>query len=369
MTIFIAIASLLSLILGHDEAEIVFAGDAMMHTLQIEVSKQKDGGYDFSECFAEIDSYIRSADYAVVNLETPVSQPPYSGYPRFNAPATYLDALKDAGFDLFLTANNHTLDRADEGLCNTIDSLEARHLDHIGTYKSDSARHATVPFIRNINGIKIGFLNYTYGTNGLLPKTDVKVDYINREQIRRDVEATRNAGAEYIFACIHWGDEYKLLPNKVQCELGLFLHEIGVDAVIGSHPHVIQPIELKDGRLTVYSLGNFISNMLTRDTRGGALVRVVVKRDTHGNVRLADASYRLVFTEPPSGNHNFRLQWVDKSSDYRAKLFAQSARAIFRQHNIGISEDLSEQSHPLTVLFRFAAVLAGYPCDDNHFNF
>ena len=328
MFLFVVALSLLPLVLGYDQAEIVFAGDAMMHIGQIDAARRPGGAYDFSEYFAGVQEYIQDADYAVVNLETPVSAAPFTGYPQFNAPGQYLDALADAGFDLFLTANNHTLDRRDEGLRNTIDSLDRRHLRHIGTYKCIDERESVMPFVRTINGIKVGFVNYTYGTNGLTPGRDVCVDYIDRDLMRRDVESAREKGAEFIFACVHWGNEYQMYAHKSQHDLAKYLHELGVQAVIGSHPHVVQPIEFEDGQLTVYSLGNFISNMRTRDTRGGALVKVVLRRNDEGKVVIDDVSHRLVFTEPADGRHNFRLRWVEESADARAKAFAKQARKV-----------------------------------------
>ncbi len=341
---FVVLISFLSMILGIDEAEIVFAGDAMMHQGQIDAARCPDGSYDFNDCFDNIRSYVESSDYAVVNLETPISKPPYSGYPCFNSPDAYLDALADAGFDLFLTANNHTLDRRDNGLRNTIDALDARRLDHIGTYKNSAARTAALPFIKNINGIKVGFINYTYGTNGIQPGREVIVDYIDRETIKNDVERTRVAGAEIIVTCVHWGVEYRFLPHESQKSLAQYLTSLGVEVIIGGHPHVVQPMEFDRSAgtsLLVYSLGNFISNMKTRDTRGGAMVKVRLLRDSDGKVHVDDASYRLVFTEPPTaGNRNHRLQWVDMSDDPRAVAFAGSARNLFRQHNRNVLEDL-----------------------------
>lgn len=339
MPLFVALVSLLSLIFGEQEAEIVFAGDAMMHTRQIETAHRQGQTYDFSEYFSDIAPYIRNADYAVVNLETPVSAAPFSGYPQFNAPGAYIDALAHAGFDLFLTANNHTLDRRDKGLCNTIDSLDRRGLDHIGTYKTYAERFASTPLIKELNGIKVAFLNYTYGTNGITPGNVVQVDYIDRELMRRDVLAARKAGAEFIFACLHWGVEYEKLPHSSQKSTANYLFGLGVDAIIGSHPHVIQPIEYSDGKLLVYSLGNFISDMRTTDTRGGAMVKVKLRRLADGTIEIADASYRLVFTEPADNQHNFRLKWVDSSSDSRAKAFSQAARAVYDKHNVGVNED------------------------------
>lgn len=353
MALFISLLSLLSLIFGTDEAEIVFAGDAMMHQAQLEAAKTRDGGYNFSEYFENIKSYVTGVDYAVVNLETPVSAPPYSGYPCFNSPSQYLDALQQAGFNLFLTANNHTLDRGSAGVISTIDALNCRNLEHIGTYRSATERDSVIPFLRNINGIKVGFLNYTYGTNGFTPRDNVVVDYIDRKLIASDINKLRDAGAEFIFVCVHWGVEYQKTPCGAQKELAQFLLTAGADAVIGGHPHVIQPIELtatESPKLIVYSLGNLISNMRTVDTRGGALVKVKLKRNDAGKVIIDDASYRLVFTEPADANHNFRLQWVDSSVDSRAKAFSDSARAIFKKYNNNVREELPDSQ----ILLNFA---------------
>ncbi len=342
-SVFIIIISFLSLILGIDEAEIVFAGDAMMHQGQIDAARRPDGSCDFSECFSDIDGYISSADYAVVNLETPVSKPPFSGYPCFNAPESYIDALADAGFDLFLTANNHTLDRHASGLRSTVNALNRRKLDHIGTYADSAERTKVMPFVKNINGIKVGFINYTYGTNGITPGKDVVVDYIDRDLIRSDVETARNAGAEIIIACVHWGMEYNMLPHSSQKALAAYLRELGVEAIIGGHPHVVQPMEFTEHagkpHLLVYSLGNFISNMKTRDTRGGAMVKVKLTRGDDGTVRITDATYRLVFTEPATSGHNYRLKWVGRTDDARAKAFSNSARNILNAHNRNVRED------------------------------
>lgn len=337
------VVSLLSLLFGHDEAELLFAGDAMMHQAQLDRARHTGGTYDFSGYFAAIQPYVTSADYAVVNLETPVSATQrYSGYPCFNAPASYIDALADAGFDMFLTANNHTLDRGDRGLRATLDELDSRRLDHIGTYRHRAERDSVLPVVRNLNGIAVGFLNYTYGTNGIKPGPGVVVDYIDRDVMRTDVERLRAAGAEIIVACVHWGVEYKLLPHPSQESLAEYLTDrLGVEIVIGGHPHVVQPMHhyADRNRLVVYSLGNFISNMKTRDTRGGALARILLRRDDDGNVHIARAACRLVYTVPPASAHdNFSLAWPDAVADSRAKAFAEAARDLFRRHNTSFPE-------------------------------
>lgn len=336
--------SLFSLLFGNEQADVVFAGDAMMHQAQIDAARRSDGTYDYSEYFEFITPYVTASDYAVVNLETAVSKPPYSGYPCFNSPASYIDALRDAGFDLFLTANNHTLDRRDAGLRSTIAALDDRGVDHIGTYIDENDRAVRLPFIKNINGIKIGFLDYTYGTNGIVPGKEVIVDYIDRKVIESDVIRTKAAGADVIVVCMHWGDEHRMLPNMGQRSLADFLKGLDVDVIIGGHPHVVQPAELTlraDGRpqLLYYSLGNFISNMRQVNCRGGMLCRVTFTRGDDGKVRVTDSSYRLVFTEPADSEHNFRLRWVDDSSHPGAAAFSKNAREILDKHNIDVTED------------------------------
>lgn len=347
-------ASLLSLIFGYDEAELIFAGDAMQHKAQIDAAKTTEGTYDYSRCFEDIADIVRCADYAVVNLETPVGAPPYSGYPCFSAPVSFVDALSDAGFDMFLTANNHTLDRGAKGLRSTISELDARKLDHLGTYGDVSSRTTAIPKVVNVQGFRIGFLNYTYGTNGIEPRDGVAVDYIDKETIKTDVEASRAAGAELIAVCIHWGDEYRLLPNAAQKNLADYLESLGIDMIIGGHPHVIQPMEFRPNKyfpqknlLLVYSLGNFISNMKTPDTRGGAIARVKLFRGDDRKPCLKEACYRLVFTIPgTTPSDNFRLLEPDrvKSTVWqgRASLFGKRAREIFDKHNIGVPEFKNE---------------------------
>ncbi len=342
--------SLISLVSGYDEAELLFVGDAMQHQAQLDAARSSKSGYDYSAYFSAVEPYVREADFAVANLETPVGAAPYSGYPCFNAPPAFAKALSDAGFDLLLTANNHTLDRGAKGLKDTIATLDSLGIAHIGTYADDSARVRVLPKIVSINNIKFGFLNYTYGTNGIEPRDGVVVDYIDRASIKADVEAARQAGAELVAVCIHWGDEYKLLPNKQQKHTADFLEAIGVDLVIGSHPHVIQPMELRPNRykpekniFIVYSLGNFISNMRTPDTRGGAMARIKIRRGADRKPRIEEADYRLVFTVPgTSPANNFRLVEPSKIDDAawkdKAALFAKRARAIFDEHNIGVPE-------------------------------
>lgn len=248
-----------------------------------------------------------------------------------------------------LTANNHCLDRRDKGLVKTIACLDSLQIDHTGTFVNKTEREKSVPLIRTVNGFNIAFLNYTYGTNGIKLTTDACVDYIDRQQIKQDIANAKKRGAELVCVCPHWGEEYHLLPSAAQKSLADYIVECGADMIIGSHPHVIQPMELRtlpDGRKVpiVYSLGNFISNMKTRDTRGGVLVRVRLERDNIGKAQIASAYYTLVFTIPAGNKHNFRVvtanpdnipaMWRNSCRD-----FVASATNIFNAHNVSVSPD------------------------------
>lgn len=333
------------------DATLVFAGDAMQHQRQIDAALRPDKSLDYSDYFTDLKPYISGADYAVVNLETPLGGAPYSGYPTFCAHDNYLRALTDAGFDLMLSANNHILDRGWKGLERTVGVFERAGVPWVGVYRNAEQRAERVPLIRSVNGFRIAFLNYTYGTNGFKPKGGVVVDYIDRELMARDIRNARDAGAELVAVCIHWGDEYRLLPNGTQRSLADFLKRQGVDMIIGGHPHVIQPMELSINPYTntpcllVYSLGNFVSAMRTADTRGGAMVRAVVGRDLCGRAYVKSADYRLVMVRwPERKGENFSVkpaEYVATSREAGAQrdVFVRNAVNVFNKHNVNVPRD------------------------------
>lgn len=343
--LFVSLASLLF----PSRVEMVFVGDAMQHQSQLDAARTDEGDYDYSDYFAAVEPYVQSADLAVVNLETPLGGKSYSGYPMFCAPDAYATALKNAGFDLFLMANNHILDRRDRGLKRTVAVLDSLGVGHIGAYLSQADRSERLPMIMEVKGFSVAFLNYTYGTNGITIQGDVVVDYIDYAAIERDVALARTAGAEIVCVCLHWGDEYKLLPNSHQKRLADKLVDLGVDLVIGGHPHVIQPMEMRQNKsggnsLIVYSLGNFISGMRTIDTRGGAMVRVVLERHPSGVAMVADASYRTVFTVPPGyGERNYHLIGGETPAPGAVESwrrgFWSNAKKVFDKHNVNVPLD------------------------------
>ena len=352
MTFLACLLSILLFFTGSNDISIVFAGDAMQHDRQIAVAKN-GAGYDYSRCFEYLKPYISSADYSVVNFECTLGGTPYKGYPCFSAPDEYALSLKEAGFDLFLHANNHCLDRRDAGLVRTLNKLDEFKIPHIGTYRNTKERQQAISYIVDIMGCKVAFLNYTYGTNGITIQKDVCVNYINEEQIKTDLAFVRTKNPDMIAVCIHWGEEYKLLQNKEQEKLANLLVDEGVDMVIGSHPHVIQPMEMrysekyKKNVLVVYSLGNLISAMRTTDTRGGAMVRVSISKD-NGKAKLKEASYKLFFVQQPKmpGDNYVLIPYGrtdllrrDTQNDYDR--FMKNALNIFNKHNKNVEQDKS----------------------------
>lgn len=333
-------------------ATLLFAGDAMQHQAQLDQALMEGDGkrYDYSECFRCIAPEITEADYAVVNLEVPLGGGPrYSGYPCFSAPDSYAQALADAGFDMMLTANNHCLDSGMKAARRTLWALDSLGIDHTGTFHDAADRRKKVPFIKDINGIKFGFLNYTYGTNGIPAKDGMEVALIEKDRIADEMRLTREAGAEILVVTMHWGIEYVLRENAIQRDLARFLIDNGADMVIGSHPHVIQPMKMmRDERRgqdvpVVYSLGNFISNMKTGDTRGGAYVRVRVERDSIGKAKVKWADYDTFFCAKPTGKgSNFtvipshRTDLIPAGQLAHWQLFDRSATRVFDAENVGI---------------------------------
>lgn len=345
----ILLFSLLELLAGEKIIDLTFVGDAMQHGPQIRAAQQADGSYDYSSCLSLLADDIAGADYAVVNLECPLGGKPYSGYPCFSAPDDFADQLKRDGFDFIVTANNHCLDRRDAGLKRTISYLDKIGMPHAGTYLNAKARAEACPHIVDVDGVKMAIMSYTYGTNGIGIQGDVVVDYINREKMAADIAKARDADADFICMVLHWGTEYMLLPEKSQTELADFLVEQGVDLIIGSHPHVVQPMEIRFNEntgkqsLIVYSLGNFISNQNGDDSRGGALVKVQIRHSIFGDTSLKSASYRLFFCQKPlNKSENYILipqeceHLVRPDSKAAFKRFMNKAQEIFDKHNIRV---------------------------------
>lgn len=300
------------------KVKLIFAGDAMQHKDQIVSAKQGEK-YDYSSYFSLIDNQIQDADIAVVNLEVTLGGKPYSGYPSFSSPDEYAFALKEAGFDIFLTANNHCLDKGKKGLERTILMLDSIRVRHLGTYTDERARSFRYPMMLKKNGIRIAMLNYTYGTNGINVQAPNVVNYIDKNRIKKDIDMAKCMYADVIIANIHWGDEYKLYPNQGQKDLAQFFIDNGVNIIIGGHPHVVQPIDIRKENDTikqviVYSMGNFISNMSAANTDGGMIVSLDISKKDDEPVVIDNCSYSLVWVNKPIVNGRKKYQLIPVSS-------------------------------------------------------
>ncbi len=279
---------------------ITAVGDLMCHSSQYQYAKKADGTYDFAPVYAGVKNYLTSADFAIGNLETVLAADTkdFSGYPAFNTPNEYADALKEVGFDLLFTANNHSYDRHEKGVLRTIDELTQRGLPSIGTFKDTLDRDSIR--IQNIKGIKIAFLGYTEFSNIPVPLAkQYLVNPIDTTLIKKDIAQARSKGAELVLINFHWGNEYKQ-PNDYQKSIALFAQQAGADLIIGEHPHVLQPVEwfankgksALDSGIVAYSLGNFFSSQQWRYSDAGVLLSIgITKNFTTNKLRINQLSY------------------------------------------------------------------------------
>ncbi len=332
---------------------LLFVGDLMQHQAQIDAARRSDGSYDYRHCFSAIQPVVAEADLAVANLEVTLAGKPYRGYPAFSAPDAFLHAVKECGFDILLTANNHCLDRGKRGFDRTLDMLDSLAIPRLGTYRDDTDRLRRYPMIIEKNGFRIVFLNYTYATNGLTETSPRIVNRIDRQTIRQDLATVRPLHPDAIIACMHWGTEYDLLPDESQKRLADWLLRQGVTHIIGSHPHVVQPMEVRTDsagqkHIVAYSLGNFISNMSRTDTDGGAMLSLTLAKDSLGRACLSHCAYELVWTGRPllTGHSDFRLYRISAPPDTlsptvrrRMTQYAERTREHLGRHNIAVEEN------------------------------
>lgn len=289
-------------------ATLLAVGDVMFHNTQVYAAyNYKTKSYNFDDTFKYVKEYILDSDIAIANFETVTagSEHGYKGYPTFNSPSETIKALKNAGFDIINTANNHSLDKGKEGIIETIENIKKYGLINIGTYTN---RNSDI-LIKNINGIRIAFLSYTYGCNGLevlvsKDALDYMVSLIEKNKIEQEIKHADNV-SDVVVVYIHWGNEYKRVPNDYQIDLAKNMFKWGADIIFGSHPHVIQKSEIinHDGeeKFIIYSLGNFVSdqrretlrNIKNREfTEDGVIVKLKLEKDLVKNkVSIKDVDY------------------------------------------------------------------------------
>jgi poly-gamma-glutamate capsule biosynthesis protein CapA/YwtB (metallophosphatase superfamily) len=302
---------------------IVFAGDIMGHDAQIMAAYQPGTGtYSYEPTFRYVKPYIENADIAVTNLEVTLAGPPFKGYPRFSSPDNLAVELKNSGFDIVVNANNHALDRGKGGFKRTLTVLDSLNIIHTGTFRNKNERDLNYPLIFEKNSIRIALLNYTYGTNGLKVDTPCIVNRIDTSIIHRDLKKAESASPDYVIVTMHWGIEYERTENTTQQDLATFMLNNGADAIIGSHPHVVQPVRFSypdksDSsyfNIIVYSLGNFVSNQRNQYRDGGIIFELTLAK-TYSDTRISDYCYMpawvWVYSEDKTDNSRFYILPVD----------------------------------------------------------
>lgn len=301
--------------------KVVFAGDIMGHDSQIASALATgEAGYDYKPCFQYLRPYLQEADLVIGNLEVTFAGEPYKGYPAFSSPDELAAALKWAGFDILVNANNHALDRGRSGLERTLEVLHDREIVQTGTFRDPEARAAYYPLVVEKKGIRIALLNYTYGTNGISDRPPAIVNRIDRARMQEDLQKARTADPDFILVSIHWGSEYQLKESQEQRELAAFLFDHGAHAIIGSHPHVVQPIRGQGaGDLVVYSMGNMISNQRTRYRDGGILVELTLSKDDR---QIIDHGYLPVWVWKPGTKKGTGFTLVPANTDPEAVLLS-----------------------------------------------
>jgi poly-gamma-glutamate capsule biosynthesis protein CapA/YwtB (metallophosphatase superfamily) len=270
---------------------ILAVGDIMAHVGQLNAARRR-GTYGFTESFAPVKPAIEAADLAVGNLETTLSKTRFTGYPAFKSPTAFADAIKWAGFDALTTANNHSLDGGAKGVRFTTAYLDSIGMAHFGT-------NNTAPVIVEHDGIRIAFASYTYSTNGIRSPFPGAVNRIGLARMRGDIQAVRPT-VDLVIVFMHWGREYSTSVEKTTRSQARYLVDSGADMVLGSHPHVVRPVETYNGHYIVYSMGNFLSGQSQRLTDLGAMVTVKATKTAEGTT-ISDLRVRPTFRDRSSG--------------------------------------------------------------------
>lgn len=289
-----------------NELDLVMAGDVLLHLRLAYWSENGKGGYDFNPIFKIIKPIIQKADLAIVNQETILGgkELRVSGYPTFNGPYELGDAIANAGFDVVLQSNNHSLDRGEQGIYNCLNFWKKYpKIKTVGINTSEAQKKKLCIYKKN--GIKVAILNYTYGTNGIpLPKgMPYAVNYLVKDEVINDIKRAEKE-ADFTIVCPHWGTEYYRGITDYQKTWSKIFVENGVDLVLGAHPHVIEPIKYvtdkKTGHkmLVYYSLGNFVNSTMSDGRVGdryvGGLAKVKLKRGTDNKVRIAKYGVKAI---------------------------------------------------------------------------
>ncbi len=319
----------------HPKFSLIMVGDILLHTPVEESAVGEDGARDFSPIFSNVAAEIADADLALVNQEVIIGgeELGISGYPAFNAPYEAGDALAEAGFDVVCHATNHALDKGRRGLLNCLDFWRTRHPDIAVLGIAGSSEQRDEIYVCEQDGMRVAILNYTYGTNGIALPEDMPfgVNLLQEEQVVSDLQRA-DREADFVIVCPHWGTEYSLEASAEQERWVQIFLENGVDLVLGTHPHVIEPIEWKTdedtGRqmLVYYSLGNFV-NWTSGEGDGvanrmvGGMARVTLEQDGESGVFISEHDVLPLVCHVEDGPGGVRVYALE---DYDQELAAQN---------------------------------------------
>ena len=289
-----------------NNASLIMIGDALMHMPVINTYKTSKG-YNFDNIFKYIGPIVKDYDLKYYNQETILggTSLKLSGYPQFNSPQEVGDAFVKAGFNLVSLATNHTMDNysrtGGKTITNSINYWKKQMEEHedliaAGSYTSQEDRDAII--IKEVNGITYGFLSYTEQTNGLPVPKSYLCNVYSKDKVKKDVEKYRDK-VDLLMVAMHWGEEYTNTPTSGEKEKAKYLASLGVDIIIGCHPHVMQPMTYIGDTLVIYSLGNFVSNQSGYNKQTGLMASCNIEKKTyHGKTTLTvkDATAEFVFT-------------------------------------------------------------------------
>ena len=332
------------------KATLAAFGDVMCYNEQIRDALTSSGAYDFSSAFTAIAPYLQSADLAVGNLELNFcgAGSSYVGFPSFRAPESLAQALSEAGVDILQTANTYSLQNGMSGLQSTIRYVKEQNMVPLGTYAAtiDKRRDEGVQF-KTVNGIKFAFIGYTKGMNNMaLPEEadyaadvlftdyDSNYDVINKDGLLRSVDAAKSGGADVIVAMLHWGSEFELKPDEKQEEIAQLLFQNGVDVILGTHSHIVGPMQKRsvvvNGRekqvFIAYSLGNFFSAMTDGTSQCSVLLNLEFSMDSEtGAVTISDVSYLPLYLIDKGEGADARYEILPIRSAMASSLFADKA--------------------------------------------
>lgn len=313
------------------EVRLVMVGDILLHTPVAESGLREDGSYNFEAVFEHVEERIEAADIALVNQEVIIggSELGITGYPSFNAPYELGAALADTGFDVVLHATNHALDKGSRGLKNCLAFWSGTYPEMavLGINESKEAQENI--YVYEQDGIRIAILNYTYGTNGIpMPETmPYGVNLLEEERVIQDLQRAREA-ADFVVVCPHWGTEYRLEPSGEQEKWAKLFAENGADLVIGTHPHVIEPVEWygekEDGMLVYYSLGNFVNwtsgaGEGTANRMLGCMAEVTIGRDEKGEAVITEYDAEPLVCHLEEGRDGVTVYFLEEYSEELAE--------------------------------------------------